>query len=65
MSQIREEVSFTKARLMVRGEPASRGKAKRAGHVPYFKPNIPLPLIEPQDSKCVIPAAPGFVFSIQ
>ena len=30
MSQIREEVSFTKGRIIVRGKLVSRGKAKRA-----------------------------------
>jgi type I restriction enzyme, R subunit len=29
MSQIREEVSFTKGRIIVRGKLVSRGKAKR------------------------------------
>jgi type I restriction enzyme R subunit len=30
MSQFREEVSFTKGRIIVRGKLVSRGKAKRA-----------------------------------
>jgi len=46
MSQIREEVSFTKGRIIVRGKLVSRGKAKRADYVLYYKPNIPLALIE-------------------
>ena len=33
MSQIREEVSFTKGRIIVRGKLVSRGKAKRADYV--------------------------------
>jgi type I restriction enzyme R subunit len=41
MSQIREEVSFTKGRIIVRGKLVSRGKAKRADYVLYYKPNIP------------------------
>jgi hypothetical protein len=40
MSQIREEVSFTKGRIIVRGKLVSRGKAKRADYVLYYKPNI-------------------------
>ena len=50
MLQIREEVSFTKGRITVRGKLVSRGKAKRADYVLYFKPNIPLALIEAKDN---------------
>ena len=46
MTQIREEVSFTKGRITVRGKLASRGKDKRADYVLYYKPNIPIALIE-------------------
>jgi type I restriction enzyme, R subunit len=48
--QIREEVSFTKGRIIVRGKLVSRGKAKRADYILYFKPNIPLALIEAKDN---------------
>lgn len=44
--QIREEVSFTKGQITVRGKMVSRGKAKRADYILYYKPNIPLALIE-------------------
>src|SRR3954470_19369104 len=50
MLQIREEVSFTKGRIIVRGKLVSRGRAKRADYVLYFKPNIPLALIETKDT---------------
>jgi type I restriction enzyme R subunit len=50
MTQIREEVSFTKGRIIVRGKMVSRGKAKRADYVLYYKPNIPLALIEAKDN---------------
>ena len=46
MSQIREEVSFTKGRIIVRGKLVTRGKAKRADYILYYKPNIPIALIE-------------------
>src|SRR5437016_13671167 len=49
MLQIREEVSFTKGRIIVRGKLVSRGKAKRADYILYFKPNITLALIEAKD----------------
>ncbi len=42
MAQIREEVGFTKGRIIVRGKLVSRGKAKRADYVLYDKPHIPL-----------------------
>jgi type I restriction enzyme R subunit len=48
--QIREEVSFTKGRVIVRGKLVSRGKGKRADYILYFKPNIPLALIEAKDN---------------
>lgn len=50
MSQIREEVSFTKGRIIVRGKLVSRGKGKRADYILYFKPNIPLAVIEAKDN---------------
>ena len=50
MTQIREEVSFTKGRIIVRGKLVSRGKAKRADYVLYYKPNIPIALIEAKDN---------------
>ena len=50
MLQIREEVGFTKGRIIVRGKLVSRGRAKRADYILYFKPNIPLALIEAKDN---------------
>src|SRR6266446_6080593 len=46
MTQIREEVSFTKGRVIVRGQLSTRGEPKRADYVLYFKPGIPLAVIE-------------------
>jgi type I restriction enzyme R subunit len=50
MLQIREEVFFTKGRIIVRGKLVSRGKAKKADFVLYFKPNIPIAIIEAKDN---------------
>ena len=50
MTQIREEVGFTKGRIIVRGKLVSRGKAKRADYILYYKPNIPIALIEAKDN---------------
>jgi len=50
MLQIREEVGFTKGRIIVRGKLVTRGRAKRADYVLYYKPNIPIALIEAKDN---------------
>lgn len=50
MSQIREEVSFTKGRIIVRGKLVTRGKGKRADFILYYKPNIPIAVIEAKDN---------------
>lgn len=48
-SQIREEVSFTKGRIIVRGKLHSRGEQKRADYILYYKSNIPIAVIEAKD----------------
>ncbi len=48
--QIREEVGFTKGRIIVRGKLVTRGKAQRADYILYYKPNIPIALIEAKDN---------------
>jgi type I site-specific restriction endonuclease len=45
-----EEVYFTKGRIIVRGKLVTRGKAKKADFVLYYKPNIPIALIEAKDN---------------
>ena len=50
-SQIREEVSFTKGRIIVRGKLHTRGEQKRADYILYYKSNIPLAVIEAKDNK--------------
>ena len=37
-------------RIIVRGKLVTRGQAKRADYILYFKPNIPLALIEAKDN---------------
>ncbi|OSQ44940.1 EcoAI/FtnUII family type I restriction enzme subunit R [Marivita geojedonensis] len=49
--QVREEVSFTKGRIIVRGKMVSRGEGKRADYVLSVKPNIPIAIIEAKDNK--------------
>jgi type I restriction enzyme R subunit len=48
-TQVREEVSFTDGRIIVRGKMAARGTSKRADYILYYKPNIPLAIIEAKD----------------
>jgi type I restriction enzyme, R subunit len=50
-TQMREEVSFTAGRVQMRGKLVSRGKKKRADYILYFKPNIPIAVIEAKDNK--------------
>jgi len=50
-TQIREEVSFTDGRIYVKGNLTGRGKRKRADYILYYKPNIPIAIIEAKDNK--------------
>ncbi len=49
-TQVREEVTFTKGRVIVRGKLHSRGKQKRADYVLYYAPNLPIAIIEAKDN---------------
>lgn len=49
-TQIDEEVYFTEGQIHVRGKLVSRGDAKRADYVLYYKPNIPLAVVEAKDN---------------
>lgn len=51
ISQVREEVCFTKGRIIVRGKLVTRGRAKRADYILFYKPNIPIALIEAKDNR--------------
>ena len=49
-TQIREEVPFTKGRIIVRGKLVTRGKGKRADYILYYKANIPIAIVEAKDN---------------
>lgn len=49
--QVREEVSFTDGRIIVQGRIHTRGNRKRADYILYYKPNIPIAIIEAKDNK--------------
>jgi type I restriction enzyme R subunit len=50
-TQIREEVSFTKGRIIVRGRLHTRGELKRADYILYYKSNIPVAVVEAKDNR--------------
>jgi type I restriction enzyme R subunit len=49
-TQVREEVTFTKGRVIVRGKLVSQGQKKRADYILHYKPNLPLAVIEAKDN---------------
>ncbi len=53
-TQVREEVSFTNGRIIVRGKLHSRGERKRADYILYYKSNIPIAIIEAKDNSYIV-----------
>jgi type I restriction enzyme R subunit len=49
-TQLLEEVSFTDGKIYVRGKLTARGTRKRADYILYYKPNIPIAIIEAKDN---------------
>jgi len=56
MTQYLEEVSFTDGKIYVRGNLTARGTQKRADYILYYKPNIPIAIIEAKDNKHTVGA---------
>jgi type I restriction enzyme R subunit len=50
VTQVREEFSLTDGRIIVRGKLHTRAKNKRADYVLFYKPNIPIAIIEAKDN---------------
>ncbi|MDA8686127.1 DEAD/DEAH box helicase family protein [Robiginitalea sp.] len=50
-TQLLEEVSFTDGKIYVRGRLTARGTRKRADYILYYKPNIPIAIVEAKDNK--------------
>lgn len=50
LTQMLEEVSFTDGKIYVRGKMTTRGARKRADYILYYKPNIPIAIIEAKDN---------------
>ncbi|WP_445749378.1 EcoAI/FtnUII family type I restriction enzme subunit R [Polaribacter sp.] len=51
LTQLLEEVTFTDGKIHVRGKLTARGNKKRADYILYYKPNIPVAIIEAKDNK--------------
>ena len=50
MAQIREEVHLTKGRVIVAGKKAKRGEGQFADYILYYKPGIPVAVVEAKDN---------------
>jgi type I restriction enzyme, R subunit len=48
--QWRREYAFTDGRIIVRGKMVARGKQKRADYLLFYKPNLPIAVIEAKDN---------------
>ncbi|MBY9074220.1 DEAD/DEAH box helicase family protein [Nocardioides sp. WL0053] len=48
--QWRREYGFTDGKIIVRGKLVARGKRKRADYLLFYKPNLPIALIEAKDN---------------
>jgi type I restriction enzyme R subunit len=53
-TQIRREVFFTDGQIIVSGNITKRGERKRADYILYYKPNIPVAIIEAKNNKLSI-----------
>jgi type I restriction enzyme R subunit len=56
MTQVLEERYFTKGRVIVRGKLTSRGKARKADYILFYKPNLPLAVVEAKDNNHTVGA---------
>jgi len=50
MTQLREEFYFTRGRVIVRGKTVKRGESKKADYLLFYKPGIPIAVIEAKDN---------------
>lgn len=51
ITQIGREIFFTAGRIYVKGKLTARGKRKFADYILYYKPNVPIAIIEAKDNK--------------
>jgi type I restriction enzyme R subunit len=50
-TQLGREVFFTDGRIYVKGKLTTRGKRKFADYILFYKPNVPIAIIEAKDNK--------------
>ena len=50
LTQVREEFPLTDGRILVRGNLHTRARNKRADYVLFYKPNMPIAIIEAKDN---------------
>ena len=50
-TQLGREIFFTDGRIYVKGRMTARGKRKFADYILFYKPNVPIALIEAKDNK--------------
>ena len=50
-TQIGREIFFTDGRIYVKGKLTARGKRKFADYILFYKPNVPIAIIEAKDNK--------------
>jgi len=50
-TQIGREIFFTDGRIYVKGKLTTRGKRKFADYILFYKPNVPIAVIEAKDNK--------------
>lgn len=51
ITQLGREIFFTDGRIYVKGKLTARGKRKFADYILYYKPNVPVAIIEAKDNK--------------
>jgi len=56
LTQLLEEVTFTDGKIYARGKLTAGGNQKRADYILYYRPNIPITIIEAKDNKHSLPA---------
>ncbi|HEY2384032.1 MAG TPA: DEAD/DEAH box helicase family protein [Terriglobia bacterium] len=50
MTQLQEERYITKGRVIVRGKTVTRGEARKVDYLLFYKPNIPIAVVEAKDN---------------
>ena len=53
-TQIRTEYAFTAGRVLIHGKTVTRGERCRADYILYYKPNIPLAVVEAKANTCPV-----------